>query len=56
MGLLILHVRGAAINSRAACARVANTRHGMRGNRTSRTAPSAKTHGIRRPRRFVNTV
>jgi len=56
MGWLILHVREAASNSRAGDARVVNARHGRRGNRTSRTAPSSKTPGIRRPRRFVNTV
>jgi hypothetical protein len=56
MGWLILHVREAASNSRAGDAHVVNARHSMRGNRTSRTAPSAKTSGIRRRHRFVNTV
>ncbi|WP_155644406.1 hypothetical protein [Burkholderia territorii] len=56
MGLLILHARGAAINSRAAGTRVVNTRHGVRGQSASRVVPSPKTHAIRAAHRFVKTM
>ncbi|WP_159086524.1 hypothetical protein [Burkholderia sp. LA-2-3-30-S1-D2] len=56
IGLLILHARGAAINSRAGDARVVNARHGERGHPAFRVAPSTKTHAIRPPHRFVNAV
>ncbi|WP_155639379.1 hypothetical protein [Burkholderia diffusa] len=56
MGLLILHARGTAINSRAGGTRVANARHGARGHPASHVAPSAKTHAIRPLHRFVKTM
>ncbi|WP_175907017.1 MULTISPECIES: hypothetical protein [unclassified Burkholderia] len=56
MGLLILHARGAAINSRTGDARVVNARHGERRWPASRVAPSTKTHAIRPPHRFVNAM
>ncbi|WP_322024594.1 hypothetical protein [Burkholderia sp. BCC1977] len=56
MGLLILHARGAAINSRAGDARVVNARHGVRDTVASRVAPSVQTHAIRPRHRFVNAM